>query len=418
MSSQERYDWDAVFIEAASIAHGCKTKRELASALKIPRRTLGEAMRRRGLTLLDLQVGNPSTVSGQSTLEKLRLQKQALQRDHDVLAKELGRREWWREILAEVASTLTPAYVKPPSVTSKAERSQTGLLLVSDVHLGQLTPSEQVGMFGEYNSRIALARFEYTFKSFTSIALHQPFGIDEVVVVFLGDLMEHSHLRTGHEGFVDMNTVKQCLSIANAGIASISMLAGQFPRVRIECVPGNHGRVTADYKLCDPTDNFDYLAYHIMQMGLAGQPNVTFDIPETWYVNFRVYQHIFFAMHGENIRSYSGFPWYGATRAIRKYVAMFRLTQKRMIRDRDPQTREDWEECMIVPDYALLAHFHSDTTWDAPDIESFVNGSVPGISKYGAKAVMTMNRPRQRMMFVHPKYGVTIRCPIDLDEVE
>ena len=72
---------------------------------------------------------------------------------------------------------------------------------------------------------------------------------------------------------------------------------------------------------------------------------------------------------------------------------------------------------MIIPDYALLGHFHSDTTWDAPDIESFVNGSVPGISKYGVKNVMVMNRPRQRMMFVHPKYGVTVRLPIDLDEV-
>jgi len=411
------YNWDAIFSDATKIAADHATIGSLATALGIPPRTLAHAMNRRGVRLIDLQMGSVSSMDEQSTVEKLRLQKRAIQADKDALSRELGRREWWRETLAEVASVLTPDIVKPPSLVNKSERAQTGLLLSSDIHLGQLTPAGQVGIFGKYDSTIALARFKHTFKTFASIANHQPFGVEKVVVAFLGDLVEHAHLRTGHEGFVDMNAVKQCLSIANAGVACITMLAGVFPVIEVECVPGNHGRVTADPKLCDPTDNFDYLAYHIMKMALEGQPNVTVNISESWYSNFRIYNHVFFAMHGENIRSYAGFPWYGATRAIRKYAAMFRLTQKRMIRDRNPQTREEWEECMIIPDYALLGHFHSDTTWDAPDIESFVNGSVPGISKYGVKNVMVMNRPRQRMMFVHPKYGVTVRLPIDLDEV-
>ena len=173
-----KYDWNAEFTKAVAIASDCATRKEVAEMLNIPRRTFEEAMNRRGLSLIDLQRGNLGTMSEHSILEKLRLQKQSIQRDHDILAKELGRREWWREILAEVASTLTPDCVPVPSLVPKAERSQTGILMLSDVHLGQLTPSEQVGVLGEYNSTIALNRFKYTFQSFASIALHQPFAVE------------------------------------------------------------------------------------------------------------------------------------------------------------------------------------------------------------------------------------------------
>jgi hypothetical protein len=291
------------------------------------------------------------------------------------------------------------------------------MLLLGDFHVGQLTPAEQVGVFGEYNKEIAKARVKHTFTTFASIAKHQPFGIEEVVLVCLGDWVEHAHLRPGHEGRVDLNVVKQTLVTSSIAIAGVQMLAETFPKVRLVCIPGNHGRVAQDYRLCDPTDNFDYMAYRIMQMALEHQPNVEFVIPDAWYANFKVYTYNFFAIHGENIRSYVGFPWYGATRAARKYVAMFRLAQKRMIRDMKPQTPDEFEACMIVPDYAILGHFHSGTTWEAPDVEHFVNGAMPGVSQYGAKKVMSISKPRQRLMFVHPKYGVTLRCPIDLDEV-
>ena len=417
MTPEPKYDWDAIFIQAAQIASEHTSPHSLAVALDIPPRTFAHAMDRHGLRMVDLQLGSMAALSEQSLVEKLRLQKKSLSHDLDALSKELGRREWWRETLIEVASTLTPEYVPPPPLIPKPERSQTAMLLLSDIHLGQFTPSEQVGLFGEYNKDIALARFRHTFTTFSSIAKHQPFAIEEVVVVCLGDWVEHAHLRPGHEGRVDLNAIKQALMATNCGVAGLRMLAETFPLVRVVCVPGNHGRVAADYRLCDPTDNFDYMVYRIMEMALSNQPNITWTIPEAWYANFKVYHHNFFTMHGENIRSYVGFPWYGATRAIRKYVAMFRLAQKRKIRDTNPQTRDEFEECLIVPDYALLAHFHSSTTWEAPDVEHFVNGAMPGVSEYGAKKVMVINRPRQRMMFVHGKYGVTMRCPIDLDEV-
>jgi len=412
-----KYNRDALLQEAAGLAPQHASIRGIARAMEIPFSTLQSAMALRRITLDDLKAGVIEPMTPQAAVEKLRLQQKMAKRELEIARGELGRREWWRDTLEEVAAVLSPDFVEGPPLVPKPEKPQTAVLLLSDVHLGQITPSEQVGLFGEYDSEIAMARVRHTFTTFASIASHQPFAIEEAIVMCLGDLVEHAHLRPGHEAFVDLNAVKQTLAITNCCIAGIIMLAATFPKVRVLGVPGNHGRVTADYRRSDPTENFDYLSYRITQMALEHQSNVVFDIPESWYVNFKIYQHIFFAMHGENIRSYVGFPWYGATRAARQYVAMFRLAEKRRIRDRDPQTREEFEDCLIVPDYALLGHFHTTTTWEAPDIEHFANGSMPGVSHYGAKKVMKINKPSQRLFFVYPKYGVTLRCPIDLDEV-
>jgi hypothetical protein len=159
------------------------------------------------------------------------------------------------------------------------------------------------------------------------------------------------------------------------------------------------------------------MAYHIAQMALQNQPNVTFDIPESWYSNYRIYGYNFLALHGEDILSYVGFPWYGATRSARNYVAMFRRAEKRLIRDRQPKTVAELEACSIVPDYVLIAHFHSEAQWEAADVEHFANGTMAGVSYYGAKRRMVISRPKQTVLFVHPKYGIGMQCSIDLDEI-
>lgn len=410
-----RYNWDVLLKEAATQAHMCGGISDLAEILNVPRSTLHGALRRRNMTFADLLVD--ATTSGQVTIEKLDLQKAHLEKQVRHLKKQLGRRDWWRETLLEVASMLKPDYVVPPSLEPRAETAQSAVLMISDVHIGQYTPAEDVGVFGEYNTNIALARVKHTFSTFASIAKHQAFPIDAVHIIFLGDLTDQAHLRPGHEGFVDMNTTKQALAGVNVLTAGLSMLAGQFPHVYVRGVPGNHGRIPADPRRADPTDNFDWLIYNVARLALEQQDNIIWDIPDTWYVNFAIKGFRFLGIHGEDIISYVGFPWYGATRAARDYVGMFRLAQRRRLRNSPPQTVEEYTEAMIVPDYALLGHFHTPANWEAPDIELLTNGAMPGVSIYGAKRRKVIGRPSQRMFFVHQKYGMAMRCPIILDDV-
>jgi len=410
-----KYNWDSVLKEAINRAPMCESISDLASTLNIPRTTLTSFLNRRGITFADLLVD--ASTSGQVTIEKLTLQRSHLEKQVKHLRKQLGKRDWWRDTLLEAAAMMRPNYVAPPPLEPRAESAQSSVLMVSDVHIGQCTPAEDVGMFGEYNTSIALARFKETFAVFASITRHQAFPVDAVYVVLLGDLTDHGHLRPGHEGFVDMNPIKQALEGTNALIAALSMLAGQFPYVYVIGVPGNHGRVPADPRRADPTDNFDWLIYNIAKLALERQDNIMWNIPGTWYANFEIKGHRFFAIHGEDIISYVGFPWYGATRAARDYVAMFRLVRKRRLRRNPPQSVDEYRDMEIVPDYALLGHFHTQANWEAPDVEMMSNGTMPEVSIYGAKRRKTISRSSQRMFFVHQKYGMAMRCPIILEDI-
>jgi len=409
------YNWDEIFRHAIDLVPRCTTPTDLARLLDIPSTTLRSAMARRGLTFPKLLA--QSTYEQETGIKSLQLQNQALRKEIEYLNRKIGQKAWLRETLVEMSSVLKLAPVSSPPKAPQAETPQTAVLLLSDVHLGQETPVDLVQDFGEYNSKIAEARMRHVFTAFASVVKHQAFPISDVVVFGLGDWVEHAHLRPGHEGRVDLGVVKQTLQAADIGGHGLLMLAEQFPRVTFIGIPGNHGRVTSDPRKSSPTENFDYMCYRIMQMMLQDQPNIDWIIPESWYVRHNIQGWNFFAIHGEDIRSYAGFPWYGATRDARNYVGMFRLAQRRMIRRASPKTVEELQECMIVPDYALLAHFHTEATWESPDIEHFANGAMPGVSAYGAKRIKKINRSSQRMFFVHPKFGVTMRCPIDLDDI-
>jgi len=408
-----KYNWDSILERAQELAPLCETFSQLAERLGIPTSSLRGGLKRLDISFADLLMG--ATQIKQTTIEKLLLQKSFLEKELMQLQKQVGYNEWFSEALMEAASMLKPETVKPPLKSAKAETLQSAVLLLSDIHLGQQTPAEEVGVFGKYNSEIAAKMIKHTFTAFAGMTKQQAFPVDEVYVFGLGDWVEHAHMRPGHEAYVDTGVVKQALAITNLTIAGLKMLCSEFSKVTLVGVSGNHGRVTSDPRRSKPTENFDYMCYKMLEMAFKDQPNIDFIIPESWYTNVKIQGYNFFATHGENIRSYVGFPWYGATRAARKYVAMFRLAQKRKIEREKPQTVEEWESCMIVPDYALLAHFHTEATWAAPDIEHFANGAMPGVSQYGAKNVMVINKPSQRMFFVHPKYGVAFRCPIDLD---
>jgi hypothetical protein len=358
-----------------------------------------------------------ATEEQEATAEKLHLQNSYLRKEIQSYKKALGKREWFLEAMAECASTLAPIPIESPDRV-EAENEQIAVLQFSDTQLGQKTPAEEVGLLGQYDTDIAVSRMRYTFRTFASIVKQQPFQVNTVYVIFQGDGVDHAHLRPGHEQYVDIGVVRQTLLFIDVSIHGLQMLAEQFPNVVCVGVPGNHGRVTDDPRRSNATENFDYLSYQIMMRLLQEQSNISWEIPESWFTLFSIYNYRFLATHGDKgIRSYVGFPWYGATRAAHKYQSMFRVAQQRLLRENQPQTAEEYENCMLVPDYVLMAHFHTLANWEDIDVEILANGTMAGVSHYGAGEKLVISRPSQRMFFVHPKYGVGFRCPIRLEDI-
>ena len=293
-----QYEWEKIFEQAAQVAAQCGSVSELAQRLNIPSRTFRDAMKRHDISFADFLLGG---VQGQqATIEKLKQQNRYLGKEIEHLREILGQKEWLLDAVKQAAAAIKPERVDPPLERPQAETPQTAVLMLSDIHLGQKTVAEELGVFGEYNSDLAIARMCHTFTTFANVAKHQPFPVEKMIVAALGDLVEHAQLRPGHEGFVDLDVTKQTLTVAQILSEGLSMLASEFPTIELIGVPGNHGRVAADPRKNHPAENFDYLAYKIAEIALKDQENVAFQIPESWYAHFSIYDWNFFAIHGEN----------------------------------------------------------------------------------------------------------------------
>ncbi|MBU2177685.1 MAG: hypothetical protein KJ556_21545, partial [Gammaproteobacteria bacterium] len=158
------------------------------------------------------------------------------------------------------------------------------------------------------------------------------------------------------------------------------------------CIPGNHGRIGKKGEH-GPTDNYDYLTYHLMKERLRQYPNVNFCIPKSMFMLVEVQGRIFYMTHGGEVRSWMGIPYYGLDRARSRIVEMM-------------------AEHEVYPDYFITAHVHQQTTIKE---RHFTNGDWAGGNDFSVGKLNQASRPMQFLFSVHKDYGVTWRTPILLE---
>ena len=84
----------------------------------------------------------------------------------------------------------------------------------------------------------------------------------------------------------------------------------------------------------------------------------------------------------------------------------------------DTLTVGDILDIIQTPDYVCIGHFHNPLDWAIMGVEVLANGSMSGISFYSAKRLHNVTPPVQNMFFVHPEWGVSLRLPINLNNVK
>ena len=142
--------------------------------------------------------------------------------------------------------------------------SGTSLIIeLSDLHIGEFFDSP----FGTYNSDIAKDRLTQFAKT---VAYYQQFyNAQEACVIMCGDLISgnvHPTISmTNRENVVEQ--VKTCSELIAYFLAQISPF---FDTIRVNDVPGNHSRITANKDNCLPGEKLDVLIPIIAQ-GLLSQ---------------------------------------------------------------------------------------------------------------------------------------------------
>lgn len=400
--------------------HRINSWQELADAVGIPNSSLKDVLRREGFpswTDLLVEVSDEALLGVGSLKRQVQYLKRVVKRQE----QKLTSREWLRQEVAGQISVQKPIEVAPPVYTGPDRQAQVAVLELSDVHYGLNIAGGQLGpLFGGYSTNIAKKRVEHVFQTFARLSHQQSFPVTKAVVYLLGDLIEHSFMRTSQAKYTSIHVVKQTTDMAQILSTNLRMLCREFKEIDIHFVPGNHGRATRKAGDNLPDETFEHLMFHIVEAALSNQSNLSLTSYDAWYFIHNILGFKFLCLHGEDVRAWAGIPFYGIQRLVKDYHMLAGLSTKqklRKLRVNDTMSAGDFLEMIDIPDYVCIGHFHTPMLWNMIGVEILANGTTSGASFFSAKRLHTYSCPIQNMFFVHKEHGVGIRIPINLEGI-
>ena len=325
---------------------------------------------------------NPSPI-----VRKLRKDNSSLRKRVEELKLELGENEAFfddvrREL--EVISPLSPSVIKPPK-ESKVSAPMSAVLVLSDWHIGEYIEPDEIEDFNAFSWEIAQKRVYYLAKQFVNwVSVERVTAqIDEAVILVNGDLISgdiHQELQVTNEFPTPVQCVRAGLLLAKC----VAEIAPHFKTVRVECTTAdNHSRLTKkpQYKQAG-LNSYGYMVAWMATERLGSHKNVEFNISAKITTPIEIQGRRYLSSHGNTIRGWAGFPWYGADRKVAREAKARRKMPGKSF------------------DKMIIGHFHV----PLKTMEYIVNGSLSGTTELdhgcGRHA-----EPCQVAWLQHPKYG-------------
>lgn len=169
-----------------------------------------------------------------------------------------------------------------------------------------------------------------------------------------------------------------------------------FPKIEIDGVLGNHGRLYKKKRYKRHYQNWDYIFYQFLGMFLSSNPQINWRWAKSPFLVKKIYNWEFLTLHGDDIQSWMGIPWYGIERAMWKLGDLLQSKGHNI-------------------NYRLLGHFHNTGELDRITGEILINGSMIGGTEFSLGRMFTFNRPTQVFFGINSKIGLTWRFPLRLD---
>jgi len=334
---------------------------------------------------------------------------QELKKDNLKLLKQLDKAKNRKEDLIDAVYSAVqtnlnlwnkPKVPKPIS-SKKTKHEEIAIAVLSDIQLAKITP--------EYNTEVAERRVVAYAKKVVELANIQrkAHPIRKVAVFAAGDIIEGELIFPGQTHLIDSSLYKQ-VTLDGPRIMTkfFDILLANFEEVDVHWVIGNHGHLGGrNRKDYHPDSNADRMLGSIMSMIYRDEKRIKWTIPDStgdnhWFDIANLGKKCkFFIWHGDNIRGFSGFPWYGFGKKLQGWKT---LAANGLMPDFD---------------YAIAGHFHTPTTMYLNDIRLWVNGSTESYNTYALEQLASMGRPCQWLLFCKPGTGVTAEYLVKLDDV-
>lgn len=295
-----------------------------------------------------------------------------------------------REFFSEISNAITE--IKPKEMAyritkkSKVESPLSCVLLLCDWHTGCVIEHDAVEGFNDFNWGIQRDRVQYLGEKFSGwVDLHKNvYSIQELVILAVGDMISgdiHDELKVTNEFPVPVQIVNAGTLFAEL----VASLAPQFPSVRVEyLVPDNHSRLTKKVQFKQTgLNSYNYLVGWIAQERLRAHKNVEFNLITSIKEVVTVQRMRYLLVHGNGIKGWSGFPYYGIDRqASREAIARMK------------------KPISTHFDKVVLGHFHAPLRHPKWTIGGSLSGTDELDHSEGREA-----DPCQVAWLVHPKHG-------------
>ena len=189
-------------------------------------------------------------------------------------------RERCRDIINEIIDEL-PAVRKEPLPVVHTDKGCTPVLLLSDLHFGELVKVNGKCIF---NFEIA----EHDFNTIIDKTLSAPelaaYDIDEIVVLLGGDIIDGEMIYPTQATHVQGGSYAQYKDTIRVIWDALLKLQSRFGFVKVYCAAGNHGRSS---RLHAEMSNWDNVIYYSLALLAEGQDvNIEVNVPEEMWMDF------------------------------------------------------------------------------------------------------------------------------------
>jgi len=268
---------------------------------------------------------------------------------------------------------------------------EEAVLVISDVQAGLTTSARETGGLGDFNTKILMQEIDYLGDAVESIMKYHT-NVKRLNVLFNGDIVEGETIFRGQQREIDMNLIEQILFCKENFARFLMRMASLFEQVKCTGTVGNHGRLGMKGEH-SPMSNFDYLTYKWLEERTRSIENVTWTIPETWWLITDIMEWRFLQVHGDDTGSSTwGIPFYGMTRHSSRYQEMLSLGRVKGF------------------DYIALGHHSVEAQFQ----NVIAAGSWPGGTEFSIKGMQAAGVPSAPFFGVEKRFGKTWRRDIQL----
>lgn len=382
--------------ELTILLDGFRTQTALAEHLGVSRESLQRQLRKHGLTTparkLDATpVPSPAPKKKEipagevnreeileAELQDLR-KRVSKERKGDVQAEKLLNEV--REAFRSVPARFTAP--KLAGATQAGKKKHVQAILLSDLHCGEVVEPEAVNGLNDFNFDVLKRRMDSMLKSMVSFARTRAYPIEELHIWLLGDNLSGNI----HEELAQTNefpVAEQCWRVADLLAGWIEQLVPYYPKIVVTGVAGNHPRTQKPHASKQVHDNFDWLAYKIIETRLANYKSVSCDFPRSGFIVVKIAGVNVLLFHGDGIRStMPGVPFGGVMR-------------------RWNELNKQYATQGVHLDAGAFGHFHQPNVIQG---QLFGNGSVIGTNEFGLKNFGGGDKPTQLLLTFHEDKG-------------